>query len=120
MCHDDNEEWFKIWIGLDLSVQNWHMEFNKFWLEHSKISKICFLMACFWPKYIMFELSKYRGVLFDDIQDWCKVWRKTDLCFQKWHDEIGKFSPEHVRNSKNWDFYWVFLSKVEYLSALNI
>ena len=57
MCHD-NEEWCKNWRGIDLSVQNWHEEFDKFWPEHSKISKICTLMGFFWTKYIMFELKK--------------------------------------------------------------
>ena len=42
----------------DLPVQNWHEEFDEFWPEHSKISKIYTLMGCFWPKYIMFELKK--------------------------------------------------------------
>ena len=41
-----------------LLVQNWHGEFNKYWPEHSKISQICTLMGCFWPKCIMFELKK--------------------------------------------------------------
>ena len=44
--------------------------------------------------------KKYRGVIFDGTQDWYKVWKKTDLCFQKWHEEIGKFSPEHLKVSK--------------------
>ena len=79
----DNEEWCKIWNRIDLPFQNWHEEFNKFWFEHSKISKICTLMGWFWPKYIMFQLKKYRGVMFDCTQDWYKVWRKTGLCFQK-------------------------------------
>ena len=65
----DNEEWCKIWKGIDLSVQNWHEEFNKFWPEHSKISKRCILMGWFWPKYIILELRKYRRVMFDGIQD---------------------------------------------------
>ena len=30
MCHDI-EEWCKIWKGIDLSVQNWHEEFDEFW-----------------------------------------------------------------------------------------
>ena len=38
MCHD-NEEWYKIWTGIDLSVQNWHGEFHKFWPEHWKTQK---------------------------------------------------------------------------------
>ena len=50
--------------------------------------------------YIMFELKKYRGVMFDCTEDWCKIWRKTDLYFLKWHEEFGKFSPENVRKSK--------------------
>ena len=57
VCHD-NEKWYKNWIGIDLSVQNWHKEFGKFWPEHLKISKLCTLMGCFWPKYIMFEPKK--------------------------------------------------------------
>ena len=57
LCHD-SEEWCKIWRGTGLSVQNWHEELDKFWPEHSKISKTCTLMGCFWPKYIMFELKK--------------------------------------------------------------
>ena len=111
-CHN-NEEWRKIWRVIDLSVQTWHKKFDEFWQEHSKISKNLALMACFWPKYIIFELKKYRGVMFDGTGYWIKIWRKTDLCFRKWREEFHKFSPEHIRKSKNWDFYWVFLSKVK-------
>ena len=38
---------------------------TNFDLEHSKISQMCTLMGCFWPKYIIFELKWYRGVMFD-------------------------------------------------------
>ena len=75
-------------------------------------SIICTLMGCFWPKNVMFELRKCRGVMFDGTQDWYKILKKPD-CYQKWHDGIGKFSRKQVRKSKNWDFYWVLLSKVE-------
>ena len=112
MCYD-NEEWCNNLRGIDLSVQNWHEEFGEFWPEHSKTSNICILMCYFWPKHIMFELKKYRVVMFDGTEHWCKIWRKTDLCFQKWHEEFSKFSPEHVRKSKNWDFDEILLSKVE-------
>ena len=57
MCHE-NEEWCKIWRGIDLPVQNWHEEFDEFWPKHLKISKVCTLMDYFWPKHIMFELKK--------------------------------------------------------------
>ena len=82
MCHD-NEEWYKIERGIGLLFQNWHEEFVEFWPEQLKFSKLCTLMGCFWSKYIMFELKKYRGVMFDGTEDWCKIWRKTDLCFLK-------------------------------------
>ena len=119
MCHD-NEEWYKIWIGIDLSFQNWHEELDEFWPEHSKISKICALMGFFWTKYIMFNPKKYRGVMFGSTEYWCNIWRKTDLSFQKWHEEFRKFSPEHVRKSKNGNLDGIFLSKVETVCASNL
>ena len=64
MCHD-NEKWYKIWRGIDLSVQNWHEEFHELWPEHSKISKLCTLMGCFWLEYIIAESEKYRRVMLD-------------------------------------------------------
>ena len=119
MCYE-NEEWYKIWKRIDLSVQNWYVEFDEFWPTHLKISKICALMGCFWPKYVMFELKKYRGVVFDSTEYWCKIWRKTEWSFQKRHEEVSKFSPEHVWKSKSWDFCWVLLSKVENVWAWNL
>ena len=74
-----------------LPFQNWHEEFDKFWPEHLKISKICTLMGCFWPKYIMFELKKCRTVRFDHTEYWCKIWRKNELRFQKWHRNLANF-----------------------------
>ena len=47
-----------------------------------KSSKIYTFMDCFWPNYVMFELKKYRGGMFNYTQDWYKIWRKTGLCFQ--------------------------------------
>ena len=59
MCHD-NEEWSKIWWGIDLSVQNWHEVFDEFWPEHSKVIKICTLIGYFWPKHTLFELKEVQ------------------------------------------------------------
>ena len=82
LCGHDNEEWCKIWRGLELPVQNWHEEFDKYWPGHSKISKIGTLMGWFWPKYIMFWATKnYRGVMFDCIEDWRKFEGKLTCAF---------------------------------------
>ena len=59
MCHD-NEEWSKNWRGIDLSVQNWHEEFDEFWPEHLKIIKICTLIGYFRPKHTMFEVKNVQ------------------------------------------------------------
>ena len=95
---NDTEEWWKIWRGIELPFRNWHKEFGEFLLENSKVSKIYTLMCCFWPKYIMFELKKYRGVMF--------FW-------WTWLEESSKFSLQSKWNSQNWDFHWILLFKVE-------
>ena len=33
----------------------------------------------------------YRGVMFDSNEDWCKIWKETDLYFLKRHEEFCKF-----------------------------
>ena len=41
-----------------------------------------------------------------DSKEWCKIWRKNDLWFGKRHEELGKFSSEHLTVSKfvlSWD-----------------
>ena len=70
--------------------------------------------------YNVWAKKKYRGVMFDCAEDWCKIWRQTDLYFLIWHEEFWKFSSEHVRKSKNWVLSWVLLSKVENLWAWNL
>ena len=90
MCHD-NEKWFKIWRGIDLLFQNWPEEFDKLWPKHSKVSNVCTLMGAFWSKYIMFELKKYRGVMFKGSGDWCKILRKTDLSFKNDMSNLADF-----------------------------
>ena len=106
----------KIEEELTCQLKNWHEECDEFWHEHSKISKICSLVGFFWTKYIMFELKKHKRVLLDSTEDWCNIWRKTDLCFQKWHKQFSKFSPEHVRKSKNWDWWDCFIQSRNFMS----
>ena len=115
-CHD-KEEWCKIWRGIDLLFQNWHEEFNEFWPEHSKVSKICNLTGSFSTKYIMSELKKYRGVLSHYTEERCKIWRKTNLWFRKWHEEFSPIFTRKTWKSQNWGFDGIVLSKVKNLWA---
>ena len=73
-----------------LLFQKWQ-EFGEFWSERSKVSKICTLIGAFRAKHT---------------EESCKIWRKTDFRFGKRHEELGKFSPEHLKVSKlvlSWD-----------------
>ena len=54
----NNEEFSKFSPEHVRKSKNW--DFDKFWPEHSKISKICTLIHCFWPKYIMLQLKKVQ------------------------------------------------------------
>ena len=72
-------------------------QFDEFWPEHSNVSNICTLKGSFWIKHIMFELNMYRRVMFDGNEDWCKIWKKTDLCFTKWHEDLANFN--RLKNS---------------------
>ena len=111
MCHD-NEEWCKNWRGIDLSVQN----LRGIWrilTRALKNLKNLHLNGLLLTKVYNVWAKKSRGIMFDSTEYWCKTWRKTYLCFQKWHEEFSKFSLEHVRKCKNWDFDGILLSKEE-------
>ena len=73
------------------------------------------LIDCFWPKYIMLKLKKYRGVMFDCTQDWCKVWRKTRCCFQKLTCRIWQIFTIVIESLQIWTLTGILLSKVENL-----
>ena len=99
MCHE-NEEWCKIWGGIDLSFQNWHEECNEFWPEQLTVSKIFLLMCSFWAKYIFFELKRYRGVIFHETEEGYKIWIRIDSLFQNWHKEFDKLWCKRSKVSK--------------------
>ena len=98
MCHG-NEEWRKIWRGIDLPFQNWHEKFDKFWAEHLTVPKVFILVCSFWAKHILFKLKKYRVVIFHETKEGYKIRRVIDLSFQNWHKGFDKFWPEHSKVS---------------------
>ena len=76
------------------------MNFTKVDPTTRKVYFFLLLIGFLRPKYILFELQKYRGVIFHDTEELCKFWRKTDQWFEKRHEKFGKFSPEHLKVSK--------------------
>ena len=69
--------------------------------------KICTLMCYFREKYIMFDSKKYRVVCHNS-KKWYKIWGGTDLCFEKWHQEFGKYWP-NAQKSQNLQFNGLIL-----------
>ena len=67
----------------------------------------------------MFDLKKYRAVIFHDTEGWCKIWRKIHFWFGKWHEEFGKFSPEQLKVSKL-ELWWDPLIQSRKSVSLNI
>ena len=63
-------------------------------------SRNCTLMGCFWPKYIMFELKRYRWVMFDGTEYWCKIWRKTDFAFKNDKRSLANFQQNTFKSLK--------------------
>ena len=53
-------------------------EFEEFWSEHSKISKICTLMGFIWPTHTMLEVKKVQTVY-----DWWH-WRLMQNLKENW------------------------------------
>ena len=58
------------------------------------------LMGSFWTKYILYEPKKYRGDIFYETKEGCKIWKGIDFSFENWQKEFGKFWREHLKMSK--------------------
>ena len=87
------KEGYKIGRGIELLFQNWQKEFDQCWLERLKVWKIFTLMAFFWAKYILFELKKYKKVIFHETEEGYKIWSGIEFTCQNWHKEFDKFWP---------------------------
>ena len=110
MSHD-SEERCKILRKSNFLLQ----KFGEFWSEDSGLKNLHFnvSLSC---KYITFDLKKYGGVIFHETEELCKIWRKNDLWFGQWHDEFGKFSPDHSKVSKLGLLWNPFIQKRKYMS----
>ena len=64
-------------------------------------------------KYTTFDLKRYRGVIFHNTEESCKMWRKTDWWFGKWHEGFSKFSSEHLVWKMTWGIWQIFIRTFE-------
>ena len=101
------EELWNLWKEIDLSFQNWHKEFDEFWRQNSKVSKIYTFMVCFWPNYILFELKNVLCLI--ALKIGTNFERKLACVSKNWHEEFGKFSPEPLKVSKLGPWWYTFV-----------
>ena len=88
-----------LWFG------KWHEEYDTF----SRALKTEILIGSFNPNLKKYELKIHRGVICHDNEELHKIWRRTDLSFQSWHDEFNEFWSEHLKVPKNFilmDSFW--------------
>ena len=96
---------------------SWHWKgmqnLKKTWFVVSKMTNIWWILIwalkslknlhLYWYFLVIFDLKKYRGVIFHDTREWCKIWRNTNLWFSKWHEEFGNNFHQQTRKCQNWD-----------------
>ena len=86
-------------------------EFDQFWPKHLKVSKIFPLMGSFWAKYILFELKKYRGVIFRETEEGYTIWGGIACHFKiDIYKEFYTFWQEQLEVSKIFTlmgFFWI-------------
>ena len=96
MCHDnENDAKFEEELTCQFKI-DMRISIN-FESRTQKLSKIYNLVGCFWSKYLLFLVKKYKGVMLDGTEDWCKIWMKTDLGFEKLCEELTNF--HRLKNS---------------------
>ena len=94
----DTEEWCKIWVKVICCFKN-DKNLVNFDPSTQSLKNLYFDWFLLYKVYNIWP-KKYRGVIFHDTEEWCKIWRKTDLWFGKWHEEFDRFSPEHLKVSE--------------------
>ena len=119
--------------------QVWHEEFGEISPNHSKVWKVLF-DGLFFPKYTRFELQKYRGIIFHDTEQWCKIWINPDVVVSKMAWGIGwtfiralkrlknctlmawKVEEKLTLGSKNdtWGIWWILMRAVASLKICTL
>ena len=74
-------------VMLNLKI-NWLLVSNTTqgicWIFTQQLKSLKILLdGLFCPKYARFELKKYRGVIFYDTEQWCKIWINPEFVVSK-------------------------------------
>ena len=83
-----------------------------------KILKISTLIGSFCATYITFDRKITVELFFMDNEEWCNIWRITDLWFGKWHEKYDRALKSHqsAQKPQNWDLRDSFIQCRKYMS----
>ena len=81
---------------------------------------ICTFIGSCCAKYLMFDLKKYRGVIFHDTEEWYKIWRGNRLVVSKLTRGIWQILTWALESLKNFPFNGLLLSKVYIVPAKKV
>ena len=77
--------------------KNWLLVLKKTWgicwilMRAKAIWKVALWLATFVKNVLFLRQKKYRGVMCHNTEELRKIWWETNLCFEKWYEELGKF-----------------------------
>ena len=103
VMNHDNEEWYKIWRGIDLSFQNltiWRISTRAL-----KSLKNLHFNGLLLNKVYNVWAKKAQRSMIHDTEEWCKIWRKTDFLLGNDMRNLANFY-QSTRKSQNGDFWW--------------
>ena len=92
-----------LFTGLSKITLNWLVVWKMtwgIWQVFFRALKIWILMGSFNPNLKIYALRIHKGVICPHNEELHKIWRGTDLSFQRWHEEIDEFWTEHLKVSK--------------------
>ena len=96
-----------------------YKEFDKFWSEHSKVTKIFTLMGSFWAKYILFELKSTEELSLITLKKYAKFEEKLTCRLGNDMRNLTNFH-QSTWKCQNSDFDGILLSKVEKVWPQNL
>ena len=63
-------------------------------------------MGSFFSKQKIHEIEIYRGVMCLDNEEWCKIWRATDLMFQYLNEKFDEVWSQILERLKSFNFFY--------------
>ena len=95
-----------LWVSLDN-----FLILDSYSLLDAELRWIYFSLPLYITQEIQYDLQKYRGFVFHDTEQWCKIWINTDLLVSKMPWGIGWTFIRALKSLKNYTLMGSFCPK---------